>query len=161
MTFSIYWCAIKGKNVSIIEDGIYKWFLENHVLEIKIFPCNVRGKANKRNERGFERYRFFISWLLSKIGRGARRDHHFSFFQPRQFWLLPLSIRPSSRRQEIYSGSCGLNRGATRGALILLDTTISDSVHASTGIFHEQYFDLSIMLEDSTIRCLDMIWNSA
>ncbi|KAB5529903.1 hypothetical protein DKX38_019984 [Salix brachista] len=36
------------------------------------------------------------------------------------------------RRQEIYSGSCGLNRGATRGALILLDTTISDSVHAST-----------------------------
>ena len=95
--------------------------------------------------------------LLSKFGSGARRDHDFFFFNQGNFDCSLLSIRPSSRRQEIYSGSCGLNRGATRGALILLDTTISDSVHASTGIFHEQYFDLSIMLEDSTIRCLDMI----
>jgi hypothetical protein len=161
MTFSIYWCAIKEKNISIIEDGIYKWFLKNHVLEIKIFPCNVRGKANKRNERGFELHSFFYFLAALKNRERGKERPPFFLFQPRQFWLLPLSIRPSSRRQEIYSSSCGLNRGATRGALILLDTTISDSVHASTGIFHEQYFDLSIMLEDSTIRCLDMIWNSA
>lgn len=59
---------------------------------------------------------------------------NFLFSNQGNFDCSLLSIRPSSRRQEIYSGSCGLNRGATRGALILLDTTISDSVHASTGL---------------------------